>query len=194
MCSISLHFLVHAQIHAIVIYNFSFRTILQRGRAPPRSDIRARNGRQSRKSCPSSYNTITLPLTNGFFFSFFRNYPQSTTIHARVFFWAGCAWQTRSRITETNTDAVINKLCICWRFYSGPPAPRSQEWRCAVYTNCLFSWTALNLIRPQTLMPNSPVEHNGLGNAMNSVSFPARPPPYVSDLMAWRLRRTGWPT
>lgn len=25
-------------------------------------------------------------------------------------------------------------------------------------------------------MPNSPVEHNGLSNAMNSVSFPASPP------------------
>lgn len=89
----------------------------------------------------------------------------------------------RIHLTETSADTVINKLCICRQFYSGPPAPRGQEWRCAVYTNCLFSWTALNLIRPQTLMPNSPVEHNGLGNAMNSASlplcFPLQRPPHM---------------
>lgn len=65
----------------------------------------------------------------------------------------------------------------------GPPAPQSQGWRCVVYTNCLFNWATLNLIRPQTLMPYSPVAHNGLSNAMKSLSLPARSP-YVSDLMA----------
>lgn len=74
--------------------------------------------------------------------------------------------------------------------YKGPPAPKTWEWRCVVCTNCLFSWAALNLIRPQTLMPYSPVACNGLSNAMKSLSLPARTP-YVSGLMAWRQHRTG---
>lgn len=135
-------------------------------------------------------HTITQLNINDFLFCC-CNYPHST-IYMYVSVCAGCARQIQNCITETNTDTVINKLCICWWFYSGPPAPHSQGWGCAVYTNCLFSWTALNLIRPQTLMPNSPVEHNGLSNAVKSVSLPARTP-YVSDLMAWRLHRTVWP-
>lgn len=169
----TLHFLVHVQIHAIVIYNFSFWTILQQEGHHHAQILRLETVARAANHFHLSTTLSRCLLQMAFFFC---NYPRSTTIHVHVFFWAGCAWQTRSCITETNTDTVINKLCICWRFYSGPPAPHSQEWRCAVYTNCLFSWTALNLIRPQTLMPNSPVEHNGLSNAMNSVSLPARPP------------------
>lgn len=122
------------------------------------------------------------------------NYPHSAIYMYMYFFiCTGCAWQIQNCITKSNTDTVINKLCICRWFYSkGHLHHRNRGWRCVVYTNCLFSWAALNLIRPQTLMPYSPVEHNGLSNAMKSLSPPARSP-YVSDLMAWRLHRMVWP-
>lgn len=79
--------------------------------------------------------------------------------------------------TETNTESVINNGCSrCW-LYPEPPAPLTGATRCAGHTKCLFRRTAVNLIRPQTLMTDSPVEHNGLSNAMKSAPLPpARSP------------------
>lgn len=55
-----------------------------------------------------------------------------------------------------NRDAVLNTWRTCGWFLSVPPAPHIRGTRCAGQTNCLFRRTAVNLIRPQTLMPRLP--------------------------------------
>lgn len=88
---------------------------------------------------------------------------------------ADSAWQIENSITETNTYTLVN-YAYAGGFILRATCTTESGWRCVVYTNCLFSWAALNLIRPQTLMLYSPVARNGLGNAMKFLSLSARTP------------------